>query len=114
MRASTAGLAASRKLFRPDWYIAMLSGMSFSCPSRPGRRGRAGRRLELSRAVTAVADSVPAKPAPTVVGEPLRMCALDDLGQDGWDVFIVVGAVYATDVLLRGPVWSSCGIHAEP
>ena len=36
MRASAGGLVASRKELRPAfWYIAMLSGMSFSQPSTP-------------------------------------------------------------------------------
>ena len=34
-RASGSGLLARRKVGRPAWYIAMLSGASFSQPSTP-------------------------------------------------------------------------------
>ena len=35
MRASGAGLLARRKLVLPDWYMAMLSGISLFQPSSP-------------------------------------------------------------------------------
>jgi hypothetical protein len=35
MRASGAGLEATRKELRPAWYIAILSGISLSQPNSP-------------------------------------------------------------------------------
>ena len=209
MRASAAGLEATRNEVRPAWYMAMLSGTILSQPSRPwislpgfavlleagrvraalviqqhhlgaladlacmsrndarlagdraavhadpeavraargfrgaveqvpdlqppvvvpldplrGRPGRSSRACcgsgcaglvaELALAVGAVADAVAPQAGPTVVGEALGVAALDDLGQHAGDVLVVVGAVDAGDVLVRGAIGLAGGVAREP
>src|SRR5262249_11379020 len=72
------------------------------------------RGLEFAFAVVAIADAVAPHAAPMVVGEALRVAALDDLLDHGRNVLVVVGAVDAGDVLVRGPVGVAGGLAGEP
>ena len=44
------------------------------------------------------------EPAPAIVGEALQVRTLDDLGQHGWQLLVVIGAVDARDVLVASAI----------
>src|SRR5690242_11045704 len=68
------------------------------------REGTARCGPEFASAVIAVADASAGKAAPTVIGEAVRMTALDDLGQDARKILVVVGAVDTGNVFISRTV----------
>lgn len=83
-------------------------------PVRLLRQRFSGLRLKPACAVRAVADALATQPGPAVVGEAIGMSALDDLAQDVWQIFVVICAVDAGDVLVRGAIRTSLEISREP
>src|SRR6266850_4470786 len=83
-------------------------------PIRLPRERAAGLRAKLAVAIRTVANALPAHSGPTVVGKPIRMRALDNLSQNAGKIFIVIGAVDARDVLVRGSIRFSVDVAREP
>ena len=70
--------------------------------------------MKLALTIFAVADAVAIQAAPAVVGEALGVAALDDLGENGGEVFVVVRAVDAGDVFIGGTVRIAGAVASEP
>src|ERR1051326_3633960 len=73
-----------------------------------------GRIPKDTRTIHTVADARAFESAPAVVGDSVRMAALDDFAQDVCKKLIVVGTVDARDVQVFGTVWPPFAVDGEP
>ena len=78
------------------------------------RQRLAGLRLELPRTTGAVTDALAPESRPAVVGESVRVRALDDLAKHARQVLVVVGAVDARDVLIGRAIGPAVRVAREP
>jgi hypothetical protein len=70
--------------------------------------------MEACRAVGAIADLGLAGATPTVIGEAIRVAAIDDLAQHVRDELVEVSAVHACKIKIAGAVRLARGAGGEP
>ncbi len=78
------------------------------------RQLHAGPSAELAFAMGAIADVLAAHSGPAIVGDAVRMRAFDNLAQHARQVFVVVRAVDAGDVFVRGAIRIAVAVASEP